>query len=96
MLGKLFKTVLGTSLALTQAAFGCTGVTLKAQDGAVLYGRTMEWGTFDLNSRIIIFPRGMEFTGATPDGKPGIKWKSKYGVVGIDGVGQRHHNRRHQ
>jgi choloylglycine hydrolase len=86
MFRKLFKTVLGSSLALTQAAEGCTGITLKAQDGSVLYGRTMEWGTFDLNSRIIVLPRGMEFTGATPDGRDGLKWKAKYGVVGLDGL----------
>ncbi|MGL6096291.1 MAG: linear amide C-N hydrolase [Fimbriiglobus sp.] len=34
----------------------CTGVTLKANDGAVVYGRTMEWGAFDLNSQVVIFP----------------------------------------
>jgi choloylglycine hydrolase len=31
----------------------CTGITLKAKDGAVVYGRTMEWGSFDLNSRLV-------------------------------------------
>jgi choloylglycine hydrolase len=64
----------------------CTGITLKAKDGAVVYGRTMEWGTFDLKSRLVVVPRGYSFTGLTPDGKPGLSWKGKYGVVGLDGV----------
>src|SRR5208337_4046617 len=58
----------------------CTGITLKAGDGAIVYGRTMEWGTFDLKSRPILIPRGQEFTSAMPDGKPGLTWKGKYGI----------------
>ena len=64
----------------------CTGITLKAKDGAVVYGRTMEWGTFDLRSRVIIIPRGYKFTSHTPDDKPGMTWKAQYGAVGLDGV----------
>jgi choloylglycine hydrolase len=64
----------------------CTGITLKAKDGAVVYGRTMEWGTFDLNSRLVIVPRGYTFTANTPDGKPGITWQGRYGIAGLDAV----------
>ena len=35
----------------------CTGITLKAKDGAVVFGRTLEWGPFDLKSRLVIVPR---------------------------------------
>ena len=73
---------MGTSSALT----ACTGITLKAKDGTIVYGRTMEWGTFDLHSRVNIISRGFKFTGQTPDGRPGLTWTAKYGVVGIDGV----------
>jgi choloylglycine hydrolase len=62
----------------------CTGVTLRAADGAVVYGRTMEWGSFDLKSRVVVIPRGYTFTAHGPDGKPGMTWKTKYGVVGLD------------
>jgi choloylglycine hydrolase len=44
----------------------------------------VEWGAFDLNGRVILFPRGQEFTGTTPDGKPGFRWKGAYGIVGTD------------
>jgi choloylglycine hydrolase len=66
----------------------CTGITLKAQDNAVVYGRTMEWGSFDLNSRLVTVPRGYKYVGHTPDGKPGMAWQAKYGVAGIDAVGK--------
>ena len=64
----------------------CTSIALRAEDGAVVYGRTMEWGAFDLNSRVTIIPRGYEFHGHTPDGKPGLIWKARYGIVGLDAL----------
>jgi choloylglycine hydrolase len=69
-------------------ARGCTGITLKAADGAVVAGRTMEWGSFDIGSRVTIVPRGYAFTSELPDGKAGFSWKGKYGVVGLDAVDQ--------
>ena len=67
-------------------ASACTSIVLKADDGAVVYGRTMEWGAFDLNSRVAIAPRGYEFQGHTPDGKPGYRWEARYGVVALDAL----------
>lgn len=66
----------------------CTGIRLKAKDGSVVYGRSMEWGAFDLNSRVAIIPRGYEFTGLTPDGNNGKKYKTKYGIVALDMIGK--------
>ena len=86
------KTIRVAFLALTalgvlvQQLAACTGLTLKAKDGAVVFGRTMEWGTFDLRSRVVIIPRGFELQSPTPDGKLGLAWKTKYGAVGIDAV----------
>jgi len=48
----------------------------------------MEWGTFDLNSRVAVIPRGYGFTGLTPDGYNGKKWTVKYGFVGLDMLGK--------
>jgi len=69
-------------------SFACTGITLTATDRSVIFGRTLEWGTFDLNGRVISIPRGHDFTGQTPDGKRGLTWRSKYGVAGIDVLGK--------
>jgi len=66
----------------------CTGIRLIAIDGGTVYGRTMGWGVFDMNSRITIIPLGYSFIGLTPDGENGKKWKAKYGVVGLDMLGQ--------
>jgi choloylglycine hydrolase len=69
-----------------QAASACTSIALKAEDGTVVYGRTMEWGAFDLNSRVAIVPRGHVFQGTTPDGKPGHRWEARYGAVALDAI----------
>ena len=72
------------SLFVQAPAHACTSFVLKAADGSAVYGRTMEWGTFDLNSRLVIIPQGHEFVGHTPDGKEGLRWKGTYGVVALD------------
>ncbi|MEZ9365839.1 linear amide C-N hydrolase [Vibrio sp. 10N.286.49.E11] len=84
------KKILSLSMLVPALHFGgaiaCTSIALKAEDGAVVYGRTMEWGAFDLNSRVAIVPRGYEFQASTPDGKNGLKWKVKYGTVALDAL----------
>lgn len=80
----VFAALLVASVGRDLAA--CTGITLKAKDGAIVYGRTMEWGSFDLNTQVVIVPRGYKFTAHTPDKKPGVKWEGKYGFVGLDGL----------
>jgi choloylglycine hydrolase len=75
-------------LGLFAAANACTGIMLKAKDNTVVYGRTMEWGAFDLNSHVAIVPRGYSFTGQTPDGFIGRQWTTKYGFVAIDILGK--------
>lgn len=84
----LTSSVLALAWPCVRAAQACTGITLRSKDGAVVYGRTMEWGTFDLRSRVSVIPRGFAFTGATPDKQPGLKWTGKHGVVAVDGVGK--------
>ncbi len=71
-------------VAMTPVADACTGITLKAEDGSVVFARTCEWGTFDLLSRVVIVPRGQQFTGHTPDKKSGRAWKGRYGFIGLD------------
>lgn len=73
-------------LAVPPIAGACTGITLRAKDGSILFGRTMEWGSFDLHSRLIVVPRGHKFTSTLSDNKPGFSWTGQYGLVGIDGA----------
>lgn len=91
-MGNRSKIISGILLSLVclgsflQTLSACTGLTLKANDGAVVFGRTQEWGTFDLRSRVVIIPRGFALHSPTPDEKQGLSWKTKYGAVGIDAV----------
>ena len=48
----------------------------------------MEWGAFDLHSRVAIIPRGHAFRGLTPEGHNGATWTAKYGVVALDILGK--------
>ncbi len=68
----------------------CTSITIANADGSFTYGRTMEWGEFDLLSRVALTPPGVEFTGTTPDGAPGRSWTSTIPTMGLDML---HHDR---
>jgi len=63
----------------------CTGVRLKAVDGAIAYGRTMEFGQ-DMQSQLLIIPRNYALLGTTDKGN-GLQWKSTYAVVGANALG---------
>ncbi|MGE4564170.1 MAG: linear amide C-N hydrolase [Victivallaceae bacterium] len=65
---------------------GCTGITLKARNGDIVYGRTLEWGSFDLGSRLVIFPRDYQYRAVLPAGMRGLDWTGRYGVAGIDAL----------
>ena len=80
---------LAAAMSTSVAAFdadACTAISLRAEDGSVIYGRTMEWGAFDLFSRVMVVPRGQAFASRMPDGEPGLEWTAKYGFVGLDGL----------
>jgi choloylglycine hydrolase len=75
---------LAASLALaTSPVFACTGISLKATDGAAIRGRTLEFG-FPLQSSVIVVPAGKEFTATLPDGGKGLSYKTRYGIVGAN------------
>lgn len=70
------------------AAAACTGIQLRAGDGTVVRGRTMEWGSFDMQTRVAIIPRGTAFSSPTPDGRQGLAWKAKHGFAGMEVLGK--------
>ncbi len=80
--------VFGLAIALgvvAGSASACTGIRLKAKDGAVVYGRTMEFG-FPLQSRAIIIPRHFDLQGQSTQGRRGMAWKTKYAAVGMNAI----------
>lgn len=73
---------LGAIILSVSSIEACTGITLKTTEKNTIQARTIEWGEYNLNSKIIVSPRGKEFQSTMPTGKKGMKWKAKYGFVG--------------
>ncbi|MBS0615303.1 MAG: choloylglycine hydrolase family protein [Verrucomicrobia bacterium] len=63
----------------------CTAFQLKAKDGSLLYGRSMEFG-FRMSSDLLVVSQGAQYIGTAPEGQPGLKWTVKYGFVGMNQV----------
>lgn len=68
--------------ALSLDLKACTGISLKTTGNENIQARTIEWAKNNLNSKLIISPRGKKYQSYMPNGKPGLKWTSKYGFVG--------------
>ncbi|MGB9164362.1 MAG: linear amide C-N hydrolase, partial [Rhodomicrobium sp.] len=72
ILRKIVAVITACVLAQSSASLSllaCTGITLKATDGSVVFGRTLEWGSFDLKSRLTVIPRGYRYAAHMPDGQ---------------------------
>lgn len=61
----------------------CTGITLKSKDNSVIAARTIEWAESVMNNLYVVVPRNQELQSLTPSGMDGVKFKSKYGYVGL-------------
>ncbi|MGC2759277.1 MAG: choloylglycine hydrolase family protein [Candidatus Binatus sp.] len=74
------------SLLFGKMAQACTGIRLTAEDGTVVYARTLEFN-IDLDSNVIMVPRGYARRASTPEGQNGLKWSSRYASIGANGMG---------
>lgn len=84
---KLFMLFAFIFTFLSVAIYSCTGISIKTKDNKMIQARTIEFGEYNLNSKIVIAPRGKEYQSLTPIGKEdGYKWKGKYGFVGASVV----------
>ncbi|HMK41325.1 MAG TPA: choloylglycine hydrolase family protein [Methyloceanibacter sp.] len=87
MIRKILTAALIAAFAsATTPSFACTGISLKAGDGAAIRGRTLEFG-FPMQSKVIVIPAGKDFAGTLPDGGKGLVYKSKYAIVGANALG---------
>ncbi len=86
MINRLAAAALAAIIALAPPASACTGIRLIAADGAVVPGRTLEFG-FDLQSNVVVIPKGTTITGSTPEGGKVISYTTKYGMLGANAVG---------
>jgi choloylglycine hydrolase len=76
---------LAATIAFAPVAQACTGIQLTAKDGGVVAARTLEFG-IDLQSNVLVIPAGTAFTGTLPNGGAGIRYTTKYGMVGANGA----------
>lgn len=58
----------------------CTGIKLVAKDGAIVHGRTLEFGR-KIEMSVAFIPRGYAFKGTTPKGE-GLSYTAKYAALG--------------
>jgi len=88
----LKKTTLGliavavTTLGMSSAS-ACTALHLKAKDGGIVVGRTMEFG-LDVKPDAVIVPAGTELVSSLPKEAKGMTYKTKYGIVGLNFMGK--------
>ena len=82
----IYVAILACSLMLAKTGQACTGIRLIAEDGTVVYARTLEFNV-DLDSDVIMVPRGYARSGTTPEGENGLRWTSRYASIGANGVG---------
>ncbi len=78
-------TLIAAFVLATAPTQACTGISLKAEDGAAIRGRTLEFG-FPLQSNVIVIPAGYETSGTLPDGGKGLSYKTRYAIVGADAL----------
>ncbi|AUC14064.1 hypothetical protein BTO06_02320 [Tenacibaculum sp. SZ-18] len=64
----------------------CTGITLKSKNGAFIQARTMEWGAYDMQPELLVYPRNYTYRTELQDKIIGMTWVGKYGFVGINAL----------
>lgn len=77
------------AVSLSASADACTGLFAKAEDGGVVYARSLEFTT-PIKSKLLVFPRGTACQAALPNGVKGPSWTTTYGFVAMNAFGLRH------
>lgn len=75
--------LIAAGMAVSFQAPACTGLGLMSKDGGYVMARTMEWAGGYVPYGYVVIPRGEQIISYTPTGQNGVKFKAKYGVVGI-------------
>ena len=73
-----------TLLSFYHSSFACTAVNIKANDGTVIAGRTMEW-PIDMKWTINSIPQGTSFRTTAPETLklPALQFITKYDILGV-------------
>jgi choloylglycine hydrolase len=84
LMKKTIVLALALICALSSFAAACSDFQLKAKDGTVVIGRSMEFPQ-DLRSRLWVVPRGEKRTSLADKGAAGLSWTAKYAYLAVDG-----------
>ncbi|MBQ5606878.1 MAG: choloylglycine hydrolase family protein [Prevotella sp.] len=79
---KLFVT-LAMSCGGLMPTFACTGISLTSKDGSLIQARTIEGAQMELPSGYVVIPRGQKLVSFTPEDADGMRFKARYGVLGL-------------
>ena len=71
------------SLLWGASAEACTGITVRAKNGDVVFSRTMEWDDGFIPAEILILPRNHSYQPHMPEPMKGMSWQGKYGTAGV-------------
>ncbi|MBU0652358.1 MAG: linear amide C-N hydrolase [Proteobacteria bacterium] len=78
----LFCITLLSCILLAGTSPACTDFLVKATDGTVVVGRSMEFA-LGIDSNIVVYPRVTKMVSQGPDNATGISWQPKYGYLGV-------------
>jgi choloylglycine hydrolase len=78
--------ILWLLLAAASGSTACTIFRMKAKDGNITIGRSMEFGV-DLKYDLIVVPRNRPYASPSPVSRVGLNWTSRYGYVGVASMG---------
>jgi choloylglycine hydrolase len=79
--------MLALVLGIPAATAACTAIRIRPGDGSIVAARTLEFAV-DLRSDLVVLPRGGSHVGTTTSGRPGLRWATKYGIVGMNAFGR--------
>ena len=79
-------TILLLLLAGFSDAVSCMVFRMKANDGNITIGRSMEFGV-DMKYDLVVVPENYPFSSPSPVSWMGLAWKTKYGYVGVASMG---------
>lgn len=85
--GRIVALCLAGAMAATAPAQACTNIMLTAADGTPVYARTMEYA-LEVKPDVVVIPRHFDYVGVRPANMQGIKWTSRYAVVGVMSFGE--------
>jgi choloylglycine hydrolase len=83
----LAASIAGATVLSVDTAAACTSILLKAQNGDLVYGRTLEFA-LKLDSNLLVVPRNYKTQCTGPDGKvgSGTTYTTKYAAAGANAL----------